>query len=1322
MYWTDWGQPSEIAMAFMDGSDSRSFLKEDIHWPNGLALDYPNSRLYWTDAKSLTLESVLLDGTQRKVVLKDIVKHPYAITVFENKLYWSDWGTHSIDTCDKFTGKNHHTIIKESNDYIYGMSIYHSALHQRIDNPCALAFCSDICLLKGDSYSCACSEGRSLTVDKHTCEAVEKRQMLAVAAKNVLLTVEHKSLGKHTITILPSIVSDAGALTYNSRNHSIFISDLRAKKIFEMSLHTSKSQMLPIQGVEKVISMDYDPTGNNLYLCDSFKATVEVVSLTTMAQKVLLHDVDNEVPHSIALVPKEGIMFVSLYNKKIEQTHIDRMSMDGTARTHMVENGLMGPVTLHFDAHYHRLFMADSGTGYIEHLSIDGEERHLFKSLHSTISDLTTLNTDLLWTYQFSRGLQWADKSSGENTQKINLDVADDVLNMLVTSITSGAHVKSPCQNHNGNCSHLCLSARDSIVCACPSRMVLDKNSESCIHRLECESHEFLCHLSNTCILGSLQCNGNSDCSMGEDEENCKKLTHCPIGHFACNDGKCIPENQVCDHHYDCKDKSDEQQCTSDHTRMQKCSPNHFACEDGTCIDERFLCDRVNDCPDGTDEQNCLSSTCIASQFRCDSGECIPKSWECDHDYDCRDLSDEHEDCMSVTCSSHMFTCNNGKCIDNILICDNSNDCGDNSDELNCFLPNNKTQCQKGHFSCPNNQSICLSESAKCNGTKECPKGEDEENCNNCGPFSFECGNKKCISSSWICDGTDDCGDHSDENVTLCQKSELHSTNTFRFAHIPCEDGFRCKSGTCISLDMLCNEKHDCFDSSDEGGLCSKSCDSMNSPCEHECIRTPSGPMCKCKTGFRLMGDGHSCKDINECNQNPPVCSQLCHNTNGGFSCDCFEGFNLRGDKKSCKSTGEPMSFIYTVDNEIREIFQKNNTLKILYAEQIPKIIALDVNCKNRMILFSIENSPTIQMVNLDSLKQSYMEHVGYPKKIAYDWSTNNIYFYNAVSDSKSINVCSFGDLACAKLINIDVHRHVSELVVDAENKVMFYSLATWWVFNSPSYVLYKASLDGSEVTEIVKSTNGFITGLTYDLNQKLIYYADQQQGQIIRVTYEGKQRMVLINNVTHPSDLKFFEDALYFSSSTGDMSKCVLYGSNTCDTFQISGKSYELFTILQEGLQPPLRNPCANNSCDYLCVASTTGFKCLCEDGSVVREGVKCNTYNSYKGGPSVKFHSGTSTTDKSNTSRTVVSVVLISLFFALTGVALMVYARKKHTGQFNISMRFSNPIYNKKVDEMEKPILKPGEHEYSNPLPTSTEQDGFSLDAGNSTRLLDV
>lgn len=75
MYWTDWGHRPEVGRANMDGSEDISFVTNKIFWPNGLALDSPNERLYWTDARHYMVQSIKLDGTDRRVTPNKYLKN-----------------------------------------------------------------------------------------------------------------------------------------------------------------------------------------------------------------------------------------------------------------------------------------------------------------------------------------------------------------------------------------------------------------------------------------------------------------------------------------------------------------------------------------------------------------------------------------------------------------------------------------------------------------------------------------------------------------------------------------------------------------------------------------------------------------------------------------------------------------------------------------------------------------------------------------------------------------------------------------------------------------------------------------------------------------------------------------------------------------------------------------------------------------------------------------------------------------------------------------------------------------------------------------------
>lgn len=95
MFWTDWGEVPKIERAGMNGDPAtrKVIVHENIFWPNGLAVDYDAQLVYWLDGRLNFVEVMDYDGRNRKTVIKEGVIYPFALTVFQNKLYWTDWKT-----------------------------------------------------------------------------------------------------------------------------------------------------------------------------------------------------------------------------------------------------------------------------------------------------------------------------------------------------------------------------------------------------------------------------------------------------------------------------------------------------------------------------------------------------------------------------------------------------------------------------------------------------------------------------------------------------------------------------------------------------------------------------------------------------------------------------------------------------------------------------------------------------------------------------------------------------------------------------------------------------------------------------------------------------------------------------------------------------------------------------------------------------------------------------------------------------------------------------------------------------------------------------
>uniref|UniRef100_A0A915NEE6 Uncharacterized protein n=1 Tax=Meloidogyne javanica TaxID=6303 RepID=A0A915NEE6_MELJA len=132
---------------------------------------------------------------------------------------------------------------------------------------------------------------------------------------------------------------------------------------------------------------------------------------------------------------------------------------------------------------------------------------------------------------------------------------------------------------------------------------------------------DFKCPLSEDCVPLSKRCDGNYDCVLEEDEQNCRTLfilAMCKAIQFPCVvSEQCIPIGQRCNGIKDCADGTDELDC-------ENCGSGKFFCrKSGKCIQAKERCDGYAQCPNGEDEQLCKKSRNSLSQnnmFLCESG------------------------------------------------------------------------------------------------------------------------------------------------------------------------------------------------------------------------------------------------------------------------------------------------------------------------------------------------------------------------------------------------------------------------------------------------------------------------------------------------------------------------------------------------------------------------------------------------------------------------------------------------------------------------------------------------------------------------------
>lgn len=174
VYWSDWGTDPKIERAGLDGSHREAIIRDPhVAWPNGITIDHSTDRLYWCDGRLNTISASRLDGSHVEVILfsPNVLRLPYSISVFEDRLYWTDWSQLALYSANKFTGDDVHNVsaghLLESPKVVH---VFHQYRQPEGENICKDHPCSHLCVRSiAGKRLCTCPDGHYLTRDNITC-------------------------------------------------------------------------------------------------------------------------------------------------------------------------------------------------------------------------------------------------------------------------------------------------------------------------------------------------------------------------------------------------------------------------------------------------------------------------------------------------------------------------------------------------------------------------------------------------------------------------------------------------------------------------------------------------------------------------------------------------------------------------------------------------------------------------------------------------------------------------------------------------------------------------------------------------------------------------------------------------------------------------------------------------------------------------------------------------------------------------------------------------------------------------------------------------
>ncbi|KAL4613478.1 low-density lipoprotein receptor-related protein 5-like isoform X1 [Arapaima gigas] len=478
MYWTDWGEEPRIERAGMDGSNREIIVESDIFWPNGLTIDLEEQKLYWADAKLSFIHRANLDGSSREAVVEGTLTHPFALTLSGDTLYWTDWQTRSIHSCNKQRGDKRREVLSGLHSPM-DIQVLGKDRQPYVYTPCSHGNggCSHLCLLSPAEpmYSCACPTGVRLQDDGKTCRP-EAEEVLLLARRTDLRRISLDLPDFTDIVLQVDDIRHAIAIDYDPVDGHVYWTDDEVKAIRRARIDGSEAQTLVTTEIDHPDGIAVDWVARNLYWTDTGTDRIEVTRLNGTSRRILVSDNLDE-PRAIVLDPVRGYMYWTDWGHKPK---IECAYLDGSQRIVLINSSLGWPNGLALDHKEGKLYWGDAKTDKIEVvIYINGTGRKtILEDKLPHIFGFTLLGDYIYWTDWQRRSIERVHKTGTD--REMIIDQLPDLMGLKATSVTK-AFGTNACAVDNGGCSHLCFYWPQGPHCACPMGLELLSDLRTCV-------------------------------------------------------------------------------------------------------------------------------------------------------------------------------------------------------------------------------------------------------------------------------------------------------------------------------------------------------------------------------------------------------------------------------------------------------------------------------------------------------------------------------------------------------------------------------------------------------------------------------------------------------------------------------------------------------------------------------------------------------------------------------------------------------------------------------------------------------------------------